>query len=135
MDIQRSKQGSKEINMIPFINVIFLMLIFFMIGGSIEKFEVIHVDLPEADSGKTLDEGHMVIILGTHDEIIVNDDLLNDPSELAPKVHELLEGNDKRIITIKADATLPATNLISIMEHIRAAGGKNLSLATTSMLP
>ncbi len=132
MDIGRSRQGQKDINMIPMINVIFLMLIFFLIGGTIEKFEVIHVEIPKADSGHVLDEGHIVVILGNNDEILVNDDFVLR-EDLITTMRELLKNNRDRIITIKADARVPATNMIAIMELVKAAGGVNLSLVTTSL--
>lgn len=131
MEINRSKQGSKEINMIPMINVIFLLLIFFLVGGTIEKFEVISVDLPTAKSGHVLDEGHIVVVLGIHEEILVNDDFV-ELQDLVTSIKELLKDNPERIITIKADSRLPATNMLSILEHVKAAGGINLSLVTVS---
>jgi biopolymer transport protein ExbD len=131
MDINRSRQGQKEINMIPMINVIFLLLIFFLIGGTIQKFEVIDVEIPVAQSGHVLDEGHTVIVLGYNDEIIVNDDFVM-PQDLFTTLKQQLNDNPKRIITIKADAKMPATRMIKVMEIVKAAGGINLSLVTTS---
>ena len=131
MEINRSRQGQKEINMIPMINVIFLLLVFFLIGGTIQKFEVIDVDIPVAQSGHVLDEGHTVIVLGFNDEIIVNDDFVM-PQDLFQSLKVELKDNPARIITIKADSKLPATRMIKIMELVKAAGGVNLSLVTTS---
>lgn len=131
MEINRSRQGQKDINMIPMINVIFLLLIFFLVGGTIQKFEVIHVEIPKAESGHLLDEGHIVIVLGINDEILVNDDFV-EKQELIASLKELLKGNPKRIITIKADARQNATNVISVLEMVKAAGGVNLSLITSS---
>jgi biopolymer transport protein ExbD len=132
MDIERSRQGQKDINMIPMINVIFLMLIFFLVGGTIEKFEVIHVEIPKADSGHVLDEGHVVIVLGVNDEILVNDDFVLR-QDLVATLKEMLKNNPNRVITIKADSRIPATNMIAIMELVKAAGGINLSLVTISV--
>lgn len=131
MEINRTRQGQKDINMIPMINVIFLLLVFFLIGGTIQKFEVIPVDVPVAQSGHVLDEGHIVIVLGYNDEIIVNDDFVMAP-DLFENLKQQLKTNPNRIITIKADAKLPATKMIKIMELVKAAGGVNLSLVTTS---
>lgn len=132
LEIHRSRQGQKDINMIPMINVIFLMLVFFLVGGTIEKMEVIKVDIPVAQSGHVLDEGHTVIVLGYNDEIIVNDDFVM-PQDLFTTIKEQIKENPKRVITIKADAKMPATRMIRVMEIVKAAGGVNLSLVTTSM--
>ncbi len=132
MDIERSKQLSREINLIPLINVIFILLIFFLLSGSIQKFEIIQVDLPFADSGKVLDEGHIVVVLGHYDEVLLNDDLIH-LSELQPKVVELLKKNPRKIISLKADARLEAKRVIEVMNLIREAGGQNLSIVTQSL--
>lgn len=132
MDIERNKRPIREISMVPLINVVFLLLIFFLIAGTIEKFDVVPIDLPVADSGQVLDEGHIVILLGRYNELIVNDELIAE-EDLVPILKEQLSLNDERIITIKADAELGATRLIAVLDRIREAGGKNLSLITQSL--
>lgn len=131
MDIERSKQLSKEINLVPLINVIFILLIFFLMAGTIQKFEIIPVELPVAESGKVLDEGHIVIVLGQYDEVLINDEL-SDLSSLATAVTEMLKNNPRKIISLKADARLPAKKVIDVMNILRDAGGQNLSLVTQS---
>lgn len=131
MNIERSKQLSKEINLIPLINVIFILLIFFLMAGTIQKFEIIPVELPVAESGKVLDEGHLVIVLGQYDEVLLNDQL-SDLEGLAAQVTEMLKNNPRKIISLKADSRLPAKKVIDVMNLLRDAGGQNLSLVTQS---
>mgnify|MGYP000676843875 CR=1 FL=1 len=131
MDIERSKQLNREINLVPLINVIFMLLIFFLMAGSIQKFEIIQVDLPIANSGKVLDEGHLVIVLGKYDEVLLNDELI-DLKDLPAKAGKLLKDNPRKIISLKADAKLEAKRVIDIMNLLREAGGQNLSLVTQS---
>jgi biopolymer transport protein ExbD len=132
MHIERGKQMTKEISMIPLINLVFLLLIFFLVTGTIEKFEVIPIDLPLADSGKILDEGHIVVVVGMHGELIVNDRLISEKS-LLPAVSNLLAENPRKIISLKADARSDAEKMIEIMNLLRKAGGQNLSLVTQSL--
>ena len=115
--------------MIPLINIVFLLLIFFLITGTVERFAIIPINLPESENGKLLDEGHIVIVLGKHDEILLDEALLSPP-ELKQLLIHLLKTNPERIITIKADARLAASRLIDTMNIIRDAGGQNVSLVT-----
>jgi biopolymer transport protein ExbD len=131
MDIERSKQLNKDINLIPLINVIFILLIFFLIAGSIEKFEVIQVDLPVAKSGKVLDQGHLVVVLGQYDEVLLNDELITLDA-LQPLASKLLKDNPRKIISLKADAELEAKRVIDVMNLLRSAGGQNISIVTQS---
>jgi biopolymer transport protein ExbD len=132
VEIERSKQLSREINLVPLINVIFILLIFFLLAGSIQKFEIIEVSLPVADSGKVLDEGHIVIVLGHYDEVLLNDDLIH-LDVLQEEVVRLLKNNPRKIISLKADARLEAKRVIDVMNLLRDAGGQNLSIVTQSV--
>lgn len=129
MHIPRQKPPVKEISMVPLINVVFLLLIFFLVAGTVEKFDIVNVELPIADSGQALDEGHLLVLLGKYDEIIIADELIA-ASDSAEKLKQELLHNKDRIITIKADQALSAIKLIAMMDEIKAAGGKNISLIT-----
>lgn len=122
------------ISLIPLIDVAVFLLIFFMVAGSIEKFEVIPVDPPVAQSGKLMDEGHVVILLGRHEEIIVDDEIV-DIRQMQAMLAPELQANPNKVVTVKADATVPANRLIDIMDAIKLAGGRNLSIVTQSRAP
>ena len=131
MEFERTRRKKIEISLIPLIDVSMFLLIFFMVAGSIEKFEIIPVDPPVAQSGKLMDEGHIVILLGRHGEIIVGDDIV-PMEEMQKMLAPSLQANPNKVVTIKADATVPANRMIEVMDAIKAAGGKNLSVVTQS---
>lgn len=115
--------------MIPMINVIFMLVLFFLVGGQLQKVTIVEVDLPEAQKGDMLDEGPVEIILGKYGEILVNDTLFT-PDNVKEELKRQLAINPDRIVTIKADANSEANRLVAFMELVRASGGKNLSLVT-----
>lgn len=131
MEFQRTRQKKLEISLIPMIDVSMFLLIFFMVAGSIEKFEIIPVDPPVAQSGKLMDEGHVQILLGRHEEIIVDDEIV-PMEEMQKRLAEDLKANPNKVVTIKADATVSANRTIEVMDAIKAAGGRNLSVVTQS---
>ena len=131
MEFERTRRKKIEISLIPLIDVSMFLLIFFMVAGSIEKFEIIPVDPPVAQSGKLMDEGHIVILLGRHGEITVGDDIV-PMEEMQKMLAPSLQANPNKVVTIKADATVPANRMIEVMDAIKAAGGKNLSVVTQS---
>lgn len=131
MEFQRTERKKLVISLIPMIDVSMFLLIFFMLAGSIEKFEIIPVDPPVAQSGKLMDEGHIVIMLGRHEEIIVGDDIV-PMEEMQKMLASDLQANPNKVVTIKADATVSANRTIEVMDAIKAAGGKNLSVVTQS---
>lgn len=134
MDFARAHRKNPRITLVPLIDVSIFLLIFFMVAGSVEKFELIAVDPPVAQSGKLMDEGHVTILLGRHDEIIVGEEIV-DVSEMQNILAPELAANPNKVITVKADATVPANRVIDVMDAIKAAGGANLSIVTQSRLP
>jgi biopolymer transport protein ExbD len=131
LEFERNRRRPKAANIVPLIDVALFLLIFFMVAGSIEKFEIIPIDVPQAQSGKLLDEGHIVILIGTHDDIVMDDELIT-LAELTPRLSAQLKANPAKVVTVKADASIPAVKMIAVMDAIKAAGGRNLSLVTQS---
>lgn len=131
MDFPRTHRKHITISLIPLIDVSIFLLIFFMLAGTIEKFEVIPVDPPVAASGKLMDEGHIVILVGSHDEIIIGDEIL-DIEQMKKMLSAELKANPAKVVTVKADAAAPANRAIDVMDVIKLAGGKNLSIVTQS---
>ncbi len=131
VEFVRNRRRIRPINVVSLIDIIFTVILFFIIAGHMEKFSIIPIDLPKADSGQKLDEGPIVVILGNAGEILFNDDLYDEP-KIAAELKKQFAINPERIITIKADAAMDANKLVDFLEQIRAAGGKNLSLVTQS---
>jgi biopolymer transport protein ExbD len=131
MDFPRTRRKKIEISLIPLIDVSLFLLIFFMVAGTVEKFELIPIDPPVAQSGKLMDEGHIIILLGSHEEIIVDDEIV-PLADMQKYLQPQLQPNPNKIVTVKADATVPANRMIEVMDAIKAAGGRNLSIVTQS---
>ncbi|MCE2926329.1 MAG: biopolymer transporter ExbD [Rickettsiales bacterium] len=131
MDFPRTRNRRVEISLIPLIDVSIFLLIFFMLAGTIEKFEMIPVEPPVAKSGKLMDEGHVVVMLGRHDEIILGDEIV-EMEQMQQMLAPDLAKNPNKIVTVKADAEVPANRVVDLMEAIKKSGGKNLSIVTQS---
>ena len=131
MEFNRTSRKLRPISMVSLIDIIFTVILFFIVAGHLEKFSIIPIALPTADSGQRLDEGPIVVLLGKLGEIIINDELYDGPA-LDAELKRQFAINPERIVTIKADANMEANRLVDFLEKIRAAGGKNLSLITQS---
>lgn len=129
LELERIPFKRRDISVVPLIDVIFQLLIFFMMAGSVQKFEVVPINPPIAESTKVVEESELVILMGTHDELIVNDQMVT-LDDLLPIITDALDKHPNKVITIKADASLQAAKLIELMDYVKAAGGKNISLLT-----
>jgi len=131
VDFERRLRKPRPITVISLIDVMFVLLLFFMIAGHLDKVPIVAVELPMADSGQLLDQGPVEVLLGKYDEIIINDEMLQ-AEQVQAELKKQLAVNPERVITIKADANLEANKLVGFMESVRAAGGTNISLVTDS---
>lgn len=127
----RRQRTPRPISFIPLISIMFVLILFFMIAGHLQKIQIIDVNLPMADSGQVIDEGPIEIMLGKHDEVIINDEMSN-MNTLLEALKSQLALNPERVVTIKADAALEANKLVDVMQLVSKAGGINLSLITES---
>lgn len=134
IEFARTKHKRITISLIPLIDVSIFMLIFFMLSGTVEKFEIIPIDPPVAKSGKLMDDGHVNILVGRHDELIIGDEIV-DIVDMQERLTAELATNPNKVITVKADAVVPANRVIDVMDVIKQSGGKNISIVTQSRAP
>jgi biopolymer transport protein ExbD len=134
MEFLRTRRKQIIISLIPLIDVSIFLLIFFMLAGTIEKFDIVPVDPPLAKSGEMIAEGHIVVLLGRHDEIIIDDEII-DTARMQALLKQQLSAHPAKVVTVRADAQVPANRVIDVMDAIKAAGGKNLSIVTQTTEP
>lgn len=133
MNLQRRREGQSQDNsMIPLINVVFLMLAFFMILGRIEGSDAVRLDPPESLSRQAQAE-YTATLLVTERMSLYLDDRPLRLERVAEEIRRVIESSadpqDVRVL-VKADASLPASDLRRVLARLRAAGLLRVSLAT-----
>ncbi|MXZ43465.1 MAG: biopolymer transporter ExbD [Gammaproteobacteria bacterium] len=134
LNIEHSTSSVSDSQMIPLINVVFLMLAFILITGNIEKSnerspDVQELDVPSSTSNLdqevhdvtvTLDKAGSVYV----DEIATSIDTLVDVFPLEPS--DISEAQ----VLIRADASVPAHTTREVLKKLRDLGLRKISLAT-----
>jgi len=123
---------AQENSMIPLINVVFLMLAFFMILGQIESPDAVRVDPPKSLSREAQGEYAATLLVAANQSLYLNNRRL-DPGELTGEIRRLLEtaADPQSVrVLVKADGSLPATELREVLALLRAGGLLRVSLAT-----
>jgi biopolymer transport protein ExbD len=129
MQFQRPIRKKHQVSVIPLINVIFLLLMFFIVAGTIEVVDTLDVALPKAENGASKPTVNAIIYLGKDGKVALNSDLVAT-KDLKTIITTLFIENPEQKISIKSDAGVPAKTLVMIMNIIEAAGGKDVSLVT-----
>ena len=118
-----------EITVLPMVNVVFLLLIFFMLVGRITPSDQLDVQPPVSQSSETV-TGETIRILITAEGRMTLDGQPVRASMLGRVVSGRLQQDPDVSFHLKADAALDADRLIRVMEILRQAGVKELTLQT-----
>lgn len=114
---------------LPLINVVFLLLIFFIMTGALSAVDFFNVDPPSSTSvvEGSLDE--TVILVGGDGRIAIDNEEV-DETDLQLSVSDKLATNAGAIFRIKADGRVDAARVVEIMELIEAVGVRRVMLLT-----
>ena len=118
-----------EINVTPFVDVMLVLLIIFMVTAPM-MIQGLNVDLPEA-SAKPLEseKEHLVITINKEQQIFINDFEVTVES-LGNKLTKILQGRTDRDVYLKADKGIPYGTVVQVMAEIKGAGVEQLGMIT-----
>ena len=102
-------------DLLPFINVFFLLLIFFMIGSSFVPVSGIPINLPEAASVSTYSMKKYIVTLDQNGRIYFNDAVMEDLNQLKGKLQEIPAGGEDGAIVLRADRSNSFETIAGIM--------------------
>ncbi|MEQ8410758.1 MAG: biopolymer transporter ExbD [Erythrobacter sp.] len=129
MRLPREKPKRELINITPLIDVVFILLVFFMLAGSIEPEDAFAVTPTASSSDLRGDVQDLVILVGEEGEIAINDRSVPRDA-LEGEVRDILTGNPEVLIQLKPDSRAEAKDVIAIMEEIRNGGASYIVLLT-----
>jgi len=133
MNFRPGSRDEPEINLIPFIDVLLVVLIFLMLSTTYSKYTELQVRLPVADADQTSSRPTEVLISVSADgRYAVNGSVVetgNVPS-LAQAMAEAAKGDDNSVVVINADAAASHQAVVSVMDAARRTGLAHIAFAT-----
>mgnify|MGYP000709253257 CR=1 FL=1 len=135
MKFRTRRSDEPEINLIPFIDVLLVILIFLMLSTTYSKFTELQLKLPVADAPAQRDYPKEVIVaIGPDGRYSINRTLVNGRSVDAVDaalVESARAGKDS-VIIISADASSPHQSVITVLEAARRSGLAQITFAAQS---
>ncbi len=122
------EEESEEINLTPMLDVVFIMLIFFIVTATFIKEAGIQVERPDTFTADTQDDAAILIAISASDEIWI-DRKEREPQAIRGVIERLHAENPKGSIVIQADEDSTNERLVMVMEAAKAAGVSNVSIA------
>jgi biopolymer transport protein ExbD len=129
--IQTKKRGGFELNVVPLIDVVFVLLIFTIMTSSLTKETGVTVDKPQAQSAGELNRQSILVGITRDGTIHVNDRQV-DLESLQDVLRRMLAENALGEIVLVADRESNTGLLVSVMDASNLAGAKKISVAAMS---
>ena len=123
-----SEEQDNEINMTPMLDVVFIMLIFFIVTASFVKESGIDINRPDASTAEKKQQGNILVAISESGQIWI-DNRQVDVRALRPNIERLHAENPQGAVVIQADKQSRNGLLVDVMDAAREAGVYNVSIA------
>jgi biopolymer transport protein TolR len=124
----RTQTALAEINMIPFIDIVLVLLIIFMVTAPVIQ-SGIEVNVPKTQVVRELNEEKLVVSINKDQKVYLQNESVN-VHELGDKIHEKLLDPTRQSVYLMADQTVPFQTFATVLDALKLAGIENVSIVT-----
>ncbi len=132
MKFSRRRMEEPEINLIPFIDVLLVVLIFLMLSTTYSRFTELQVNLPNANAEKLRERpGEVIVAVSSDGRYVVNRRPVDGRSVelLSAELATAAAGRPDTVIIISADALAAHQSVVNVLDAARRAGLQRLTFA------
>ncbi|HIE49803.1 MAG TPA: biopolymer transporter ExbD [Gammaproteobacteria bacterium] len=119
----------EDINLTPMLDVVFILLIFFIVTANFIKEPGLEVNRPDAETSSIQENAAILIAIGPTNDIWIDGRRI-DVRQVKANITKLLADNPKGTVVIQADEKATADSIIAVMDQSREAGVYAISLAS-----
>lgn len=114
----------------PLIDVVFLLLIFFMLTTTFVNVESgVKVDLPTGDFAAVEERQNLVVSITENNVIYLNNKLI-DPTKMSERIREEIGDNAASLVILEADQNISHGKVVRVMDLIKKGGAERIAIAT-----
>ncbi|MGO1119217.1 ExbD/TolR family protein [Rhodovibrionaceae bacterium A322] len=130
MKFQAPRPKNDDERILPLINVVFLLLIFFMLAGRLAASDPFQVNPAESESMTTAQTPDLLVLVGADGQLALEGEVME-----ADSLKEIVAGyvqpeSEPPVVRLKADGQAEAVKIVEVMELLRDAGITKLKLLT-----
>jgi biopolymer transport protein ExbD len=126
MDFIRPKRASARLDLTPLIDVVFQLLVFFMLTSSFAH-PAMKLMLPTASARETIDPQQLVVSVDRDGKVFVNTDLV-EIDALKRVLEQKLAGMEKKQVNFRGDEQMHYQRFVQVMDIAKQAGAKQLNI-------
>ena len=134
MNFVRRRTDPLEVNLTPLIDVVFLLLIFFMVSTSFKLETQIDLELPTADGQSELTKDVMVVSVSSRGEYAINDAVVlsQGSAALTIAIQSTIDALKPEHVVLMADARASHQNVVTLLDILTQAGISRVQIKTQS---
>ena len=121
--------ANDEINVTPLMDIVFIMLIFFIVTSTFVKEPGVDVERPEAQTAKVRKLASILVAITADNEIWINKEQV-ELEQVRINVESLKQENPKGTAVVQVDAKADSRYLVEVVDQIRAAGVEDVAVST-----
>ncbi|BAU58808.1 biopolymer transporter ExbD [Halorhodospira halochloris] len=129
MKLPAPQRKEPEENVIPLINIVFLLLIFFMVAGTLTPSQPFDIDLPATEKGGEMPRDPLRIYLSGDGRVALADEEVS-VEDLESRIAAQLDESPDLPVQIEADGSAQSKVLLDVMDALRDAGVERADLVT-----
>jgi len=123
-----SAQAGDEINISPLIDMVFILLIFFIVSTTFVEETGVAVDKPQAASAIDLSKNSIILAITAQGKVVYGGREIG-VAGVRPTVRRLIQ-KDKMPVIIQSDKTVPTALLVQVIDESKMAGAQEVSIST-----
>jgi len=129
MEFERGKKIKTHLDIAPLIDIVFLLLIFFMLTANFIMQPGIKIKLPKAESARPEENNKIVIYISENNDIFLNNTKVS-LADLGDGLCAELERSDKKAVILKADEKISLGLAVRVMDISKESGAEGLIIST-----
>lgn len=130
MQFEGSRRSSHVPNITPLIDIVFLLLVFFMLTSHFVQDETLNIQLPETESGVSLDrEKSIEIVIDASGQWLYKEQAV-DAEALRPALQADLSGLENKRVRIRGDKSSDLGSAVRVLDIARRAGATGVDIVT-----
>jgi len=132
MEFERKRHSHAHMNIAPLVDVVFLLLLFFMLTSHLMQEPAIKIKLPESKTAEAQKDAVKTIYISKDGSIFFMDKRVH-LNELQEAIKAVLKDVEHEFVRIKADRESDVGILVSVIDEVRLSGVRNYSIVTERM--
>jgi biopolymer transport protein ExbD len=129
MQFRTRRKRKVLINITPLIDVLFLLLIFFMVSSTFLEQPAIELELPDAQSAVVVEQKDYILFIDNKSNVYLNEKKVR-MEDLESKIEDAFHGKKNKVLVLKADQDVSHGIVVKVLDIIKRVGVQKLIIGT-----